>query len=274
MIEPVNRELSIRKQCLLLAIARSSYYYRSQATGDDYLDVMRAIDRIYIERPYYGSRRIRHELRKQGYKVGRSKVRTCMRLMGIQAIYPRKRLSQPNKEHKIYPYRIKGLEVDRPNVVWSADITYIPMQKGFVYLVAILDWYSRYVLSWRISTTLEADFCIEALSEALSKGKPEYFNTDQGCQFTCRGFTEKLKAEGTQISMDGKGRVFDNIFVERLWRTIKQEEVYLKEYESVLECKVSLREYLDFYNNERGHQALDYCTPAQVHLGQLALKAS
>lgn len=273
MIEPHSKQVSIRKQCQLLSLPRGGYYYRKRRIRSGYLEIMNEIDRIYTERPYYGSRRIRQEFKKQGIKIGRRKIRSCMRLMGLQAIYPRKKLSLPNKEHKIYPYRLKGMKIDHVNQVWSTDITYIRMQQGFVYLTAIIDWYSRYVLAWRLSTTLEAVFCVEALEDALKKGKPEYFNTDQGAQFTGKEFTGKLEAEKIKISMDGKGRVFDNIFVERFWRTIKQEEVYIKEYNNVLDCKASLREYIEFYNWERGHQALDYRTPAEIHFEKKALKA-
>ncbi len=275
MVEEEYERLSVRKQCRLIALARSSYYCRDKGFSMRELEIMLAIDKIYIEKPFYGSRRMVWELKKRGYEVGRSKVRHLMREMGLRAIYPKKRLSIPGKEQKIYPYLLRGVKVGRVDQVWSADITYIPMRHGFVYLVVVIDWYSRHVLSWRVSTTLESDFCVEALEEALAKGVPEYFNTDQGSQFTCDAFIDVLKSKKTiRISMDGRGRVFDNIFIERLWRTLKQEEVYLKEYENVKECKDGLREYFRFYNSQRPHQALDYRTPEAVYLGQLAGRAS
>jgi putative transposase len=274
-VEAENEIMSVRKQCRLIALARSSYYSQDLGFGSHELEIMLAIDKIYIERPFFGSRRMVQELQRKGYEIGRSKVRRLMRLMGLRAIYPKKRLSIPGKKHKIYPYLLRGMKIERADQVWSADITYIPMRHGFVYLVAVIDWYSRYVLSWRVSTTLEADFCVEALEEALAKGTPEYFNTDQGSQFTCDSFIGVLKSRKTiRISMDGKGRVFDNIFIERLWRTLKQEEVYLKEYDNVKDCKNGLREYFRFYNSQRPHQALNYRTPEAVYLGQLARSAS
>jgi putative transposase len=274
MLEAVHGQLSIREQCRIIALPRSRYYYKPQPIMLD-MKIADEIDRIYTKRPYYGSRRIREEMRRLGYVIGRGRIRRYMHLMGYRAIYPRKSLSRPNKEHKVYPYLLRGVKVDHVNQVWGTDITFIPMSHGFVYLVVIMDWYSRCVLSWRLSTTLDADFCVEAINEALAAyGEPEIFNSDQGCQFTSRDFTEKLLARSICISMDGRGRAFDNIFVERLWRTVKYEEVYIKSYENVNECRASLRTYFEFYNQERVHQALGYATPAEVYLGRVALKVS
>lgn len=262
-----NGCLSIRRQCILLGISRSGYYYQPREMSSEERMIVEELDKIYTKWPYYGTRRMSKELLRRGFRAGRKRVRRLMGILGVRAIYPKKRLSIPNKEHKVYPYLIKGVNINRPGMVWGADITYIKLSHGFVYLVVIIDWFSRYVLSWRISTTLDSDFCIEALKEALSRGKPEYFNTDQGSQFTCNAFTDILKAHEIKISMDGKGRVYDNIFVERFWRTLKYEEVYLKSYESAKECKSNIRDYLRFYNNERIHQSLDYHTPSEVHYG-------
>ena len=272
MLEAMHKGLSIREQCRIIALPRSRYYYKPQLIMLD-MKIADEIDRIYTKRPYYGSRRIREEMRRMGYVIGRGRIRRYMHLMGYRAIYPRKSLSRPNKEHKVYPYLLRGVQVDHVNQVWGTDITFIPMSHGFVYLVVIMDWYSRCVLSWRLSTTLDADFCVEAINEALAAyGEPEIFNSDQGCQFTSRDFTEKLLAKSIRISMDGRGRAFDNIFVERLWRTVKYEEVYIKSYENVNECRSSLRTYFEFYNQQRFHQALGYATPAKVYLGRVALK--
>ena len=226
---------------------------------------MKLIDQQYLKTPIYGSRKIAAELRRQGYIVNRKRVGRLMSLMGIRAIYRRPRTSKPGKGHKIYPYLLKGLNITRPNQVWAADITYIPMAKGFLYLVAIIDWYSRYVISWRLSNTLDADFCVEALEEALRKGTPEIFNTGQGSQFTGDEFTGLLKKHGIQINMDGKGSYHDNLFIERLWRTVKYEEVYLNAWQDGREARISLGNYFRFYNNERLHQSLGYKTPVEVY---------
>jgi putative transposase len=272
MLEAMHKELSIREQCRIIALPRSRYYYKPQPVMLD-MKIADEIDRIYTKRPYYGSRRIREEMKRLGYVIGRGRIRRYMHLMGYQAIYPKKSLSRRNKEHKVYPYLLRGVRVDHVNQVWGTDITFIPMSHGFAYLVVIMDWYSRCVLSWRLSTTLDADFCVEAINEALAPyGEPEIFNSDQGCQFTSRDFTEKLLARSIRISMDGRGRAFDNIFVERLWRSVKYEEVYIKSYENVNECRSSLRTYFEFYNQERFHQALGYATPAEVYYGRVALK--
>jgi putative transposase len=256
--------LSTVRQCAMLGISRSSVYYRPRATSLENLAVMKLIDQQYLATPFYGSRRMTVWLQRQGRPVSRKRVQRLMRTMGLQAIYRRPRTSLPASGHKVYPYLLGGMEITRPNQVWAADITYIPMASGFLYLVAIMDWYSRYVLSWRLSNTLDADFCVEALGEALSKGKPEIFNTDQGSQFTGEAFTGLLEQHGIRISMDGKGRYSDNIFVERLWRTVKYEEVYLKAYSNGREAKADLNAYFRFYNAQRPHQALGYRTPAEV----------
>jgi putative transposase len=226
---------------------------------------MKAIDRQYLATPFYGSRKIAACLKKEGQIVNRKRIRRLMRLMGLKAIYRRPRTSPPGKGNKIYPYLLKGLRIDRPNQVWAADITYIPMQKGFLYLVVIMDWYSRYVLAWRLSNTLESDFCVEALKEALKKGRPEIFNTDQGSQFTSEEFVSLLEGQNIQVSMDGSGRYADNLFIERLWRTLKYEEVYLKTYQDAVEARSELAKYIAFYNAERPHQSLSYKTPAEEY---------
>ena len=225
---------------------------------------MKLIDRQYLATPFYGARKITAWLNGQSHRVNRKRVRRLMQLMGLKAIYRRPRISKPAPGHKIYPYLLNGLKITRPNQVWAADITYIPMARGFLYLVAIIDWYSRYVLSWRLSNTLDAGFCVEALQEALKKGKPEIFNTDQGSQFTSEAFTGLLRQYGVRISMDGKGSYNDNLFIERLWRSVKYEEVYLKAYQDGKEAKVGISNYFRFYNTERPHQALGYRTPAEV----------
>ena len=225
---------------------------------------MKLIDRQYLVTPFYGARKIAAWLKSRDYTVNRKRVRRLMRLMGIRAIYRRPRTSKPGPGHKIYPYLLGGMKITRPNQVWAADITYIPMARGFLYLVAIIDWYSRYVLSWRLSNTLNADFCVDALEEALMKGTPEIFNTDQGSQFTGEAFTGLLEKNGIKISMDGKGSYNDNLFIERLWRSVKYDEVYLRAYQDGREARISLGNYFRFYNSERPHQALGYRTPAEV----------
>lgn len=266
MVDSQSR-LSISKQCELLSVPRSSYYHSPKPVSDDELELMRLIDRCYIDKPFYGTRRIKdwlydyHEL-----VVNRKRIQRLRRLMGIETLYPKRNLSLANQQHKVYPYLLKGLNIIRPNQVWSTDITYIPMAKGFVYLVAIIDWYSRKVLSWRLSTTMDTSFCIEALEDALDKfGAPEIFNTDQGSQFTSDDFTSVLKENHVKISMDGKGRWVDNVFVERLWRSVKYEEVYLKAYDSVRDATLNLDTYFKFYNSERRHSRLDKRTPDVVY---------
>jgi putative transposase len=248
----------------LLDISRSGLYYQPVGISEEDLTLMKLIDRQYLAIPFYGARKIAAWLKSQGHRVNRKRVRRLMQIMGLKAIYRRPRTSQPAPGHKIYPYLLSGMKITRPNQVWAADITYIPMARGFLYLVAIIDWYSRYVLSWRLSNTLDASFCAEALEEALRKGKPEIFNTDQGAQFTGEAFTGLLEQHGVRISMDGKGRYSDNLFIERLWRTVKYEEVYLKAYQDGRDARIGLGSYFSFYNTERPHQALSYRTPAEV----------
>jgi len=257
--------LPIHRQCELLGLPRSTYYYQPGEMSLLNQELMRVIDEQYTRRPFFGVGKMTAWLRRQGYRVNPKRIRRLMRLMGLEAIYPKRYLSQPAKEYKRYPYLLEGLEIDHPNQVWGMDITYIRMSRGFVYLVAVMDWYSRYVLSWEISITLEKGFCLEALKKALEIAVPEIFNTDQGSQFTSDEFTGCLKDHGISISMDGRGRVFDNIFVERLWRTVKYEEVYLHSYQTVKEVRSRLSEYFRFYNEERPHQSLGYCTPDEIH---------
>ena len=266
-MEKEHRELSVRRQCEILSLNRSSLYYERIGLSEEDQRILDEMDKIYLDFPIYGSRRMSWELKRRGFKVGRHKARSLMRILGVEAIYPRKRLSFPDKEHQIYPYLLRDIEIDRPDIAWAADITYIRLKHGFVYLVAVMDLYSRYIVSWRISTTLESNFCCEALQEALKRGRPEYFNTDQGAQFTSCDFTSILKNEKIKISMDGKGRVIDNIFIERFWRTLKYEEVYLRSYETVSECKQSISNYIQKYNQERLHQSLnEYDTPCEAYL--------
>lgn len=267
MIEPKNPNLPIYRQCELVGLIRSSYYYEPVQESEYNLELMRWIDEQYTKAPFYGTRRMTAWLRRQGYEVNRKRVQRLMKLMGIEALYPRKRLSLSSEQSKKYPYLLRGLGIKRPDQVWSTDITYIRMRRGFLYLVAIVDWYSRYVLSWELSNTLEREFCIEALERALRDSKPEVFNSDQGSQFTSREFTGILEGEGIQISMDGRGRVFDNIFIERLWRTLKYEEVYIHCYETVKEARENLDRYFRFYNTERLHASLGYRTPKEIYLG-------
>jgi putative transposase len=271
MISRPHAHYSIVEQCALLKVPRSTLYYKSKPVSDDDLKLMRRMDEIFTKWPFYGSRRMVVELRGEGYDVNRKRVRRLMRLMGIEAIYQRPNTSRKHPSHKIYRYLLKNMIIDRPNQVWCADITYIPMAKGWVYLVAVMDWYSRKVLAWRLSITMETDFCVEALKEAMDlHGKPEIFNTDQGVQFTAAAFIETLAAQGVQISMDGKGRFLDNIFIERLWRSLKYEEVFIKAYTTVAEARLGLGAWLRFYNDERKHQALDYRTPCEVYAATTA----
>jgi len=269
MISKEDR-LSISHQCRLLEVNRSNVYYQRAPVSVEDLALMRRIDELHLKHPFLGSRRLRDRLQTEGHTVCRKKVRRLMGLMGIRALYPKKRTSQPGKGHKIYPYLLRDLKVERPNQVWATDISYIPMAKGFVYLVAIMDWYSRKVLSWRLSNSMDTDFCIEALEEALAiYGSPEIFNTDQGAQFTSDAFIGVLKAAGIKISMDGKGRWVDNVFVERLWRSVKYEEVYLNAYETVAAAREGIGSYFEFYNRERQHQGLDRKTPDQAYSGDV-----
>ena len=268
MIEPDHEKLSIRRQCELLKLHRSNLYYEPVEVSEETLQIMNHIDEVWTEIPFYGSRKIMEALRRKGWDIGIEKVRSLMRKMGIKAIYPRaKSLSKRHPNHKIYPYLLNHMDITHPNQVWSADITYIRLRQGFLYLVAIIDWFSRYVLSWRLSNSLEIYFCIEALEEALEKGSPDIFNTDQGSQFTSDGWTRVLSSNGIKISMDGRGRVFDNIFTERLWRSVKYEEVYIKGYQVYGDARDGLSSYFPFYNNRRYHQSLEYKTPYEVHYG-------
>ena len=261
--------LAKRRRCELLAVARSTAYYRPEPLGEEDLALMRLIDEIHLQYPFYGSRRIRDELEDRGHGVNRKRVQRLMRQMGLQALYPRRRTSQPGKGHKIYRYLLRDLPIECPNQVWAADICYVPMARGFMYLVAIIDWHSRRVLSWRVCNTLDTDFCIEALQEAIQRfGTPEIFNTDQGAQFTSEAFTGVLKDHGVTISMDGKGRWVDNVFVERLWRSVKYEDVYLRAYETPADLRQGLARYFDFYNARRRHSALDRRTPDAVYFEQ------
>jgi len=248
----------------LLDISRSGLYYQPKGISEEDLTLMKLIDCQYLATPFYGARKITACLKSRGQRVNRKHVRRLMQLMGLKAIYRRPRTSKPAPGHKIYPYLLSGLKITRPNQVWAADITYIPMARGFLYLVAIIDWYSRYVLSWRLSNTLDTDFCVEALEEALKKGRPDIFNTDQGAQFTSEAFTGLLQQHEIRISMDGKGSYNDNLFIERLWRSVKYEEVYLKAYQDGREARIGLGNYFRFYNTERPHQSHGYRTPAEV----------
>jgi putative transposase len=267
LIGPGERT-SIRRQCELLGVSRSSVYYAPVAPDAEELDLMRRIDEIHLEFPFYGSRSIARELRAKGYRANRKRVQRLMRLMGLESVAPKPNTSKPNEEHPVYPYLLRGLTISRPSQVWATDITYIPLARGFAYLVAIMDWHSRRVLSWRLSNTLDSSFCVEALREALSRfGRPEIFNSDQGSQFTAKDFTSVLLAAGVKISMDGKGRCIDNVFVERLWRSLKYEDVYLKAYTNLVEARAGIERYFHFYNTRRSHQALGHQTPAAFYDG-------
>jgi putative transposase len=257
--------LSVCQQCELLGLSRSSYYYEPAKETAENLALMALIDREYTAHPFYGSRSMVSWLRGLGHQVNRKRVQRLMRLMGLEAIYPKPKLSIRAADHKVYPYLLRNVAIERVNQVWSTDITYIPLPNGFMYLTAVIDWFSRFVLSWRLSNTLDVEFCIEALEEALSHGRPEVFNSDQGVQFTSVSFTSRLEAAGAKISMDGKGRCLDNVFVERLWRTVKYEEVYLWHHETVPALQAGLTRYFLFYNHERRHQSLENRTPAEVY---------
>ena len=262
-----HQHLSIRRQCQLLGLPRSTLYTPVSEPDAEDLKLMRLLDEQYLRTPFYGSRRMSRYLRSLGYTVNRKRVQRLMRLMGLEAIYPRRKTSLAHPEHKIFPYLLRGLEIVRPNQVWSSDITYVPMPRGFMFLVAVLDWYSRYVLSWRLSNTLETRFCLEAQEAALEQATPEIFNTDQGAQFTAKDFVDPLLDAGVRVSMDGRGRALDNAFIERLWRSVKYEDIYPRDYTTSLALEVGLRAYFDFYNHQRFHQSLGYRTPAQAHFG-------
>lgn len=259
-------QLTIGRQCELLKVARSSFYYQAQGPSDEELSLLRLIDEQYLKTPFYGSRRMAVVLRQQGYAVNRKRVQRLMRQLGLEAIYPKPRLTQPHPEHQVYPYLLRNLAVTHANQVWCTDITYLPVLKGHFYLVAMMDWFSRKVLSWRISNTLDVAFCVEALQEAIARyGVPEIFNSDQGSQFTSNSFTGCLKAAGVQISMDGRGRCHDNIFIERLWRSLKYELIYLMAFENGNHLNKEVCQWMDWYNQERPHQALNYRTPEVVY---------
>jgi putative transposase len=272
LIDQQSQQITQERQCELLNLCRSSLYYRPrpaslqrQCQQEEDWQIMRLLDEQYTQTPFYGSRRIAVWLREQGYRVNRKRIRRLMHALGLQAVYPRPRLSVPHPEHRVYPYLLRGLKVTRVNQVWSSDITYVRLQRGYVYLVAVMDWFSRLVIEWELSITLDSSFCQEVLRRSLENGCPEIFNTDQGSQFTCSGFSSLLQQAQVRISMDGRGRALDNIFIERLWRSVKQEEVYLKEYQSPQDAALNLARYFRFYNEERPHQSLNYRTPASVY---------
>ena len=273
-IERDHRKLSITRQCELIGLPRSTWYYEPQPETAENLHLMRLLDEQYTRTPFYGSRRMVLALGEQGWNVNRKRIQRLMQKMGIEAIYPKPRLSDPAPGHRIYPYLLRGLAITRPNQVWGTDITYIRLRGGFVYLVAILDWFSRYVVEWEVSITLDTSFCLSALDRALQRAKPEIFNSDQGAQFTSEEFTSRLESAGILISMDGRGRAMDNIFTERLWRSVKYEEVYLKDYAGVPDAIANLQIYFRFYNFQRPHQALGNQTPAALYFGMPKKTAS
>ena len=265
MIDPRHKRLSIRRQCELLDLPRSTFYYLPAAESIENLEFMRLLDEQYLKTPFWGSRNMTTWLRHEGHTINRKRVQRLMRLMGLEGLAPRPTTTKPAPGHRVFPYLLRGVEVTHADHVWSSDITYIPIRNGFLYLAAILDWHSRYVLSWRLSNRLESDFCVEALEEALAQSQPEIFNSDQGVQFTSDAFTSRLLNRAVAISMDGRGRALDNAFIERLWRTVKYENIYLKDYATVDEVYEGLSDYFWFYNRERFHQALDNQTPYQVY---------
>lgn len=266
MIDNNSNNLSIARQCDMVSVNKSTYYYKQRALTAQDLEIMKVIDEIYTEHPYFGARRMSKQLEPYGIIVGRKSVSRYYRLMAIEAVYPKMNLSKRNQAHKIYPYLLKGVEITKVNQVWSTDITYIRMAQGFVYLVAVIDWFSRYILSWRVSISLESDFCVEALEDAIEQhGQPEVFNTDQGSQFTSRNFISILVSYKIKISMDGKGRWMDNVFIERFWRSLKQEKIYMIILNTVREAKNAIIDYVTFYNKKRMHQSLEYSTPEQVY---------
>ena len=266
-VDPQHQNISVQRQCDLLGVARASYYYQPQSESPENLLYMRLLDEEYTAHPFYGVRKMTVQLQLKNYAVGPKRVRRLLRTMGLMAVYPKPRLSLNPLEHKRFPYLLNGLEIVRPNQVWSTDITYIRLRGGFVYLAAIIDWHSRYVIDWELSISLEADFCVALLERALAFGQPEIFNTDQGVQFTSARFQAPLLAAHVRLSMDGRGRAFDNIFVERLWRSVKYEEVYLKDYQTVSDVRQGMNRYFPFYNNDRIHQSLEYRTPRTAHFG-------
>jgi putative transposase len=267
LVDPNNEQLSICRQCELLGLSRSTYYLPPATESEENLRLMRLIDEQYLKTPFYGSRRMAECLKRSGEAVNRKRVRRLMALMGLEALFPRPRTTGAATGAKTYPYLLRDRVLTRADEVWSSDITYVPMRHGFMYLTAVIDWYSRYVLSWRLSNTLEGGFCLEALDEALSRGKPDFFNTDLGSQFTSREYTGRLEEAGVAVSRDGRGRALDNVFVERLWRSVKYEDIYIRGYDTVPGLHRGLARYFAFYNDERPHQSLDYRTPAAVYRG-------
>jgi len=255
------------EQCALVGLGRSTYYYEPAVPSEENLKLMRVIDELYMKRPFYGSPRMTDWLSDLGWVVNEKRVARLMRVMGLQATLPGPHTSRPHPEHRVYPYLLRDVKIERPNQVWCSDITYVPMRRGFLYLVVVMDWFSRYVLSWELGNTLEAVFCVQALEQALEMGQPEIFNTDQGAQFTSEEFTGRLHGAGIRISMDGRGRALDNVMVERLWRSVKYEEIYLRDYADGSEAWSGLNRYFPFYNTERRHQGLSRKTPAEVHFG-------
>jgi len=268
LVDRSHPEISVRRQCELLGVNRSGLYYEPVGESAENLLLMRLLDEQYTRTPFYGSRKMTAWLASEGHEVNRKRVSRLMELLGMEAVYPKRNLSQPGEGRRIYPYLLRGTAVERVNQVWSTDITYIRMAHGFLYLVAVIDWFSRFVLSWSLSVTMEVAFCVEALKRALRRGRPAIFNSDQGSQFTSEKFTGELAGRQIAISMDGRGRCMDNIFVERLWRSLKYEEVYLKDYTSVAEARAVIARYFQFYNHERLHQSLDYRTPAAIYPGR------
>ena len=274
MIDINHSRLSIVRQCALAGVSRSSFYYQGKGESPLNLKLMRLIDEQWLKTPFFGSRRMARYLRREEYNVSRKRVRRLMKKMGLEAVYPRPRTSKPHPDHQVYPYLLKGMTIDRSNQVWCADITFLPMRRGFMYLVAVMDWCSRRVLSWRLSNTLEADFCVAALEDAIQKhGTPDIFNSDQGSQFTSLAFTDVLKDCGIKISMDGKGAWMDNVFIERLWWSLKYECIYLNEFEEGTALRKGLRNWIDFYNSQRPHSSLDDQTPDEAYFGDLSKAA-
>ena len=265
LIEPRHPELTVQRQCDLLGLPRSTHYYRPATESAENLEVMRWIDGQYLETPYYGSRRMAKALQAEGYDVNRKRAQRLMGLLGIAGLTPKRNLSKRHPGHRIFPYLLRNVEITHPDQVWSMDITYVPLRGGFVYLTAVIDWYSRYVLSWQLSNRLDGSFCLEALDAALEHGQPKIFNTDRGTQFTSAAFVNRLLDRAVAVSMDGRGRALDNVFIERLWRSVKYEDIYLKDYATVDEVNDGLAVYFEKYNHERHHQALDYLTPAKVY---------
>ena len=265
LVESGHGSLSIRRQCELLGLGRSSFYYQPVGESEENLALMRWIDEQHLRTPFFGVGEMTAWLRREGERVNPKRIRRLMRLMGIEAIYPRPHTSRRHPEHKIYPYLLRDLEITRADQVWASDITYVPMHRGFMYLVAIMDWFSRYVVAWQLSNSLDVGFCLECLDEALATGRPEIFNTDQGSQFTSSAFTGRLEGCGVAISMDGRGRALDNVFIERLWRTVKYEDIYPKAYATVPALETGLSSYFDFYRHQRPHSSLGYRTPGEVY---------